>query len=135
MACRRRCLWGPRTGCGTTAASTATTSITSSPSLSTAQSGAQLSQADRVGLGVGIGIGLPIIILLSILIWRTRRGKSVNVHAEGTPEKAGQPHQLPGVPSELDGRQGTLEIGGDTPYVAELPSHRYPSIMQSPGDN
>ena len=100
--------------------STATASTTSSPSLSAAQNGTTLSQAAQVGLGVGIGIGLPIMVLLSVLLWRTRRGRSADVQAKSP---AGQERHQSGMLKELHGQQVALEMGGDTTHVAELASH------------
>src|SRR5262249_1425304 len=110
--------------------STVTTSATSSPSLSAAQTGTKLSQAAQVGLGVGIGIGLPIMVLLSVLLWRTWRGRSADVQATGPSEAAGKERHQSGMPKELSGQQNALEMSADTTHVAELPSHRYSNIEQ-----
>jgi len=107
--------------------STVTISPTSSPSLSAAQTSTKLSQAAQVGLGVGIGIGLLIMVLLSVLLWRTWRGRSADVQATGPSEAAGQErHQS--MPKELNGQQNPLEMSEGTTHVAELPSHRYSNI-------
>ena len=71
------------------------------------------------------------MVPLSVLIWRTWRGRSADVQAKGpSSEAVGQEYLQLGMPKELSGQQNVLEMSGDTTHVAEFRSHRYSNVEQ-----